>query len=200
MENTRTTTHPTEPVEFLEAAVAALEPPEKEHYDVMLAGFRKATRVRSWPYHRKMIEEMLAAIGKGQDAGSQWTEHHTRANFLHPVASLSQPSEKAAELALRTVMGDVLEVCDRIDALKKMEPDVRAVVNGLGVKARTVIGVLVELAGLEGLSCGLDFGHTLLYSDLADDDTIKAGFLELADDPDIATVAKAYRMAGEVPD
>jgi len=171
MGNSRTTTHPTEPVETgatttearqdgtpeaaesLETAVGALEPREKEHYDVMLAGFRKE-RQSTWPYHRKMIEEMLAAIKEGESAEHQWWKHHRMGDFLHPVATLSQPS----------------------------------------------IGVLVGLAGLEGLSCGLDFGHKLLYNELADDDTVKAGFLELADDPDIAVMAKAYRMAGDIPD
>jgi hypothetical protein len=183
----------------LEAAIAALEPDEKRHYDHMLAGFRAKAWCCTWLYRREMLERMLRLIEDGQSAPKQWNEHAMAEAFLHPVATLSKPSEKAAELAIRTVLNDLQEVCGAIDALKAMEDDVRAVVQRLDLKDRTVVGVLVKLAGMEGLSCGIDFGNDLLYG-LEDDDAIKAGCFEFADDPDIRIVAKAYQLACRIPE
>jgi hypothetical protein len=69
---------------------------------------------------------------------------------------------KVAEAALRIVLAETSAILDLVGEFNKLEPEVRAAVDlALGAKGKAIVGILEELAALEGLSIGADWGHEL---------------------------------------
>jgi hypothetical protein len=129
-----------------------------------------------------------------------WHNHARMAEALHPIARrVIRPKIVAA--ALRIVAAEPRKILDMAAELNRMEPEIRAALDRLlGFKGKAVVGILEELASLEGLSLGVDFGNKLLYEDLADADAIESACREWAGDADLQVLAQAYALAVRIRD
>ena len=96
---------------------------------------------------------------------------------------------------LETALRETEQVTDTADRLNGLFPGVNRVVAGLDLKTRSIVGMLQEIAWVEGESVGVSFGNDIMCTVMHDYETIDQGLTDLSDDPDIIAIGEAYRLA-----
>jgi len=184
--------------------ISDLTEQEQQEVETLADEFRKAQQSWNAPARHKAFTQLLDAALTEKDPdrahvlGALWHEHKKMEETLHPIACRIV-APRIAVAALRIVAGETRKILDMAGELNRMEPEIRAALDRLlGFKGKAVVGILEELASLEGLSLGVDFGNTLLYEELSNSDTTKSACREFAGDPDMQVLAKAYALAGQI--
>jgi hypothetical protein len=171
-----------------------LTPVERDQCQRLVDGFREAQRGQNANWRYEKLVALLEKIEAGEDHEALWHHAYQQEKLLHPVACM-KTTAKVVTLALKIAMGEVRETLDPAEELKRMEEAVREVVIHLGAKARTVLGVLEQIAHLEGLSIGIDFGREIIDGEIEDEEAIGRFCEELAADGDILVMARAHELA-----
>ena len=98
------------------------------------------------------------------------------------------------EQLLKAALQETSNVTDCADKLIAMESQFRDIIAKLDPKSKAVIGILEELAAVEGCSVDVDYGSKIL-EELSDADAIQAAFKELSGDPDRDCLLDFYDSA-----
>lgn len=96
---------------------------------------------------------------------------------------------------LSKLLARVEQVTDKADELLAMEDKVRAIYDRLDVRTKALFAVLNELARVDGMSVGVDYGNEIMYESLSDTSFVEAALAEHPDDADLAVLAEAYELA-----
>jgi hypothetical protein len=75
-----------------------------------------------------------------------------------------------------------------------MEPEIRALIGGLDVRTRALVGMLARLFTVESEVGGCDWTNDLYNEVLADEGAIERGCRELADDPAVQLLCGAHQL------
>ncbi|MCL5282612.1 MAG: hypothetical protein M1376_22220 [Planctomycetes bacterium] len=186
-----------ERVESTTPEVAELSAAERQDYETLVTGFREAQRGQNAIWRQEKMSDLLAKMKAGADHEVLWHNAFLLERLLHPTARM-KTSAKVLVAALETAIAEVRETLDPADELKKMEGDIRLAILHLGPKAKTIMGVLEEISGLDGLNIGIEFGQQILREDIEDYERIDQSCKELADDPDIKIMARAHELAVKI--
>ncbi len=107
------------------------------------------------------------------------------------VAMWAAPGQKRV---LEAALAEVSQVTDAAEKLLKMEPEIRKIYSNMDTKTKCLFDVLEEIASVDGVSVGVDYGNKMLFNIQTDEQTQKA-LKELESDPDMKCLAEAYRLA-----
>ncbi len=92
------------------------------------------------------------------------------------------------------VLTDTQQVLEPAGTLNAMEAEIRGIAKRMAPKDRAIMGILLELAALEGRAVEVNFGQDIVYGDLTDPDTIEKAMQEFPDDADLQTMGKVYKL------
>ncbi len=105
-----------------------------------------------------------------------------------PAIEQSSVGPAAAE----TVGG--MDTMEAVDALNAMEPEIRALVAGLDVRTRAIVGMLARLFTIESDVGGCEWTAALYNELMADEAAIEQACRELPDDPVVQLLCRAHGL------
>lgn len=186
----------------VKVATAAPEPAglsgrDREHYERFLAGMREVAERWNLAYRRDAVAGLIEALDARGNVEGLWIDHKYRADFLHPVAVVSEPSSQAARAAMETLLEEADVTFGKVKALQAMEGDVRGILDRLSPTARAAMGIVVSLMWMEGLSLGIKFGMQIV-DELGSDEQIGQAIDQAGADSDAAILRKAFDLIHEI--